>query len=194
MEQPGGQEAKDFLSSLIGDRWLELVILTKMDTGQIVDRHGRIVCVPYLADERSRLDIEDQQSVGAKIRSLCSSPIVTRNIELEMVLNGWAWVLERYGPEDSYFDALEDARRYRRGIWAYDNNVHPWEFKKAKYRELRSRHRSAHPKGLFDVPDPQQCCPTKGCSGVLIQRNGRFGPFLGCSNYPRCRYSCALPS
>lgn len=116
MEQPGGQEAKDFLSSLISDRWLELVVLTKMDTGQIVDRHGRIVCVPYLANENCGSDLEAQQSIGAKIKNLFSSPIVTRNIELEMVLNGWAWVLDRYGPEDSYFDALEDARRHRRGI------------------------------------------------------------------------------
>jgi ssDNA-binding Zn-finger/Zn-ribbon topoisomerase 1 len=23
----------------------------------------------------------------------------------------------------------------------------------------------------------------------LIQRSGRFGDFMGCSNFPRCRYS-----
>src|SRR5688572_24661183 len=46
--QPGGPEAKDFLTALIGGQWLELVILTKMNTGQSVDRHGRLVCVPFL--------------------------------------------------------------------------------------------------------------------------------------------------
>jgi ssDNA-binding Zn-finger/Zn-ribbon topoisomerase 1 len=32
-------------------------------------------------------------------------------------------------------------------------------------------------------------CPKPGCSGQLTERNGRFGRFLGCSRYPRCRYT-----
>src|SRR3546814_8691123 len=58
-----------------------------------------------------------------------------RNIELEMVINGWAWVLDRYGPNERYSLALADAQRNRRGIWARDDNIHPWEFKKTRYRE-----------------------------------------------------------
>ena len=29
-------------------------------------------------------------------------------------------------------------------------------------------------------------CPR--CGGILVERDGRFGKFYGCSNYPRCRY------
>jgi len=29
-------------------------------------------------------------------------------------------------------------------------------------------------------------CPT--CGGELIQRNGKYGKFMGCSNYPKCRF------
>ena len=122
IEQPGGQEAKAFLSSLIFDRWVELVVLFKTDTGGVVDRHGRIVCIPYLCDE---------SAFGAM-----------RNIELEMVLNGWSWVLDRYGPSEHYLDALADARRSRRGIWAFENNVHPWDFKRDKYRKTPKISRS----------------------------------------------------
>lgn len=75
MNQPGGLEAKAFLEHLIGNRWVDLVVLTKMDTGGIVDRHGRMVCVPYLTQH----SIDPRQAI-------------TRNIELEMILNGWAWV------------------------------------------------------------------------------------------------------
>jgi ssDNA-binding Zn-finger/Zn-ribbon topoisomerase 1 len=32
-------------------------------------------------------------------------------------------------------------------------------------------------------------CPRSGCHGRLAVRNGRFGRFLGCTNYPACRYS-----
>ena len=30
-------------------------------------------------------------------------------------------------------------------------------------------------------------CPR--CGGELIKRNGRYGPFLGCGNFPSCRYT-----
>ena len=30
-------------------------------------------------------------------------------------------------------------------------------------------------------------CPK--CGGNLVQRNGRYGSFYGCSNYPRCRFT-----
>jgi ssDNA-binding Zn-finger/Zn-ribbon topoisomerase 1/RecB family exonuclease len=33
----------------------------------------------------------------------------------------------------------------------------------------------------------QEACPL--CGGPLKERNGKFGPFLGCSNFPQCRYT-----
>ena len=30
-------------------------------------------------------------------------------------------------------------------------------------------------------------CPK--CGGVLIMRDGKYGRFLGCSNFPKCRYT-----
>lgn len=30
-------------------------------------------------------------------------------------------------------------------------------------------------------------CPR--CGGTLVQRNGKYGQFYGCSNYPRCRFT-----
>lgn len=37
--------------------------------------------------------------------------------------------------------------------------------------------------------DTGQSCPQSGCDGRLAERNGKFGRFLGCTNYPRCRYT-----
>lgn len=34
---------------------------------------------------------------------------------------------------------------------------------------------------------PEQSCPQ--CGGVLVKRKGRYGEFLGCSSFPRCRYT-----
>jgi hypothetical protein len=147
---------------------VDLGILLKMDTGRIIDGHGRIVAVPYLRQDGS----------------------VSRNIELEMVLNGWAWVLDRYEPDARYFDALDDARRNRRGIWAQSGNIHPWEFKKQRHRALRSQRREQQTELLFER-QPEHPCPSDGCVGRLVQRTGRFGSFYGCSEFPKCRYACS---
>lgn len=34
---------------------------------------------------------------------------------------------------------------------------------------------------------PLKQCPM--CGGILIRRNGKFGEFWGCSNFPQCRYT-----
>ena len=33
----------------------------------------------------------------------------------------------------------------------------------------------------------EEVCPQ--CQGKLVVRNGKFGKFIGCSNYPKCRYT-----
>jgi endonuclease YncB( thermonuclease family) len=127
LEQRGGYEAREFLTALIRGRKVWIDILTKMDTGKSVDRYERVVAVPYLVN-----------------RSL----YLTRSIEIEMLLNGWAWVLERYGPDEIYLEALEIAQRNKRGIWAYDDNVHPWTFKGQTSKKSKTKFRQAARAGL----------------------------------------------
>lgn len=186
VEQPGGKQARDFLESLIGGKWVELAVLMKMDTGGIVDRHNRVVAVPYLTFEQPDPTPRPGSVLGHRFQQRRTQAF--RNIELEMVLNGWAWVLDRYGPDKRYFEALEDAQRNRRGIWAFENNLHPWEFKRRKYAARRSAPQPARQANLFTEP-PEEPCPADRCGGQLVVRNGRYGDFVGCSNFPRCRYS-----
>jgi endonuclease YncB( thermonuclease family) len=189
MGQPGGQEAKDFLESIIGGQWLEVAVLIKSDTGRIVDRHGRMVAVPYLRQETSwvsRLMSPLQSAIGIPI----TKTPACRNVELEMVLNGWTWVLDRYGPDARYFAALEDAQRNQRGIWARADNVHPAEFKSQRYAEKRQRRpMPARQPTLFVGGAGAERCPADGCTGRIVVRTGKFGEFCGCSEFPKCRYS-----
>lgn len=187
MGQPGGREARDFLKSLIEDQWVDLALLLKMDTGRIVDGYGRIVAVPYMQTYFSQ-HAGSASILGQLFGALAAQTY--RNIELEMVLNGWAWVLERYEPDARYFEALDDARQHRRGIWARDDNLHPWEFKKR--RHAHRRRNGDHRQLLVDDSGVTQC-PRQGCCGRLVKRNGRYGEFFGCSGFPICRYSCKHP-
>jgi len=41
-----------------------------------------------------------------------------------------------------------------------------------------------------DPPEVAECCPE--CGGILRRRKGKFGSFLGCANFPDCRYTLDL--
>lgn len=33
----------------------------------------------------------------------------------------------------------------------------------------------------------KEVCPK--CGGKLVEKHGKYGDFIGCSNYPKCRYT-----
>lgn len=71
------------------------------------DRYGRLVSVVWLGN---------------------------RNINKEMVADGWAWAYRQYldRPHASeYINAEEQARARRLGLWKQGNPQPPWEFRKA---------------------------------------------------------------
>ena len=45
-------------------------------------------------------------------------------------------------------------------------------------------------KTLNEQPSDNRICPK--CGGKLVERKGKYGDFLGCSNYPRCKYTWKL--
>ncbi len=56
----------------------------------------------------------------------------------EMVRRGRAWVFIRYAPKDSALFALErEVRLAKRGLWADDSPVPPWEWRAGKRGESK---------------------------------------------------------
>jgi len=56
-----------------------------------------------------------------------------RNINHEMVAEGWAWACQKYkiqNNDPTYHQLEQEARSRRLGLWAQDNPVPPWEFRK----------------------------------------------------------------
>jgi len=69
------------------------------------DKYGRILGVVYL-DER--------------------------NINLEMVREGFAWHFVKYSKDVEYAKAEKEAREKKLGLWAMPNPIPPWDFRKGK--------------------------------------------------------------
>ena len=57
-----------------------------------------------------------------------------------------------------------------------NNNITDKNTKKEHIKNIR--------ENIIDK-DPNKC---PKCGGQLVQRNGKYGMFIGCSNYPRCKY------
>jgi len=47
----------------------------------------------------------------------------------------------------------------------------------------------AENKGFDSKPQIEVNSKCPECGGVLVERDGKFGKFFGCSNYPKCTYT-----
>jgi endonuclease YncB( thermonuclease family) len=58
----------------------------------------------------------------------------TLDVNAYMVEAGWAWVYEKYAKEQlEKLKQLEsEAQQAKRGIWAQENPVAPWDWRKKK--------------------------------------------------------------
>ena len=54
------------------------------------------------------------------------------DVNAEMVRTGFAWVYRKYAKDQSLYALEDEARTARRGLWASDVRVPPWERRKEK--------------------------------------------------------------
>lgn len=141
MGQPFGQESKEFLQNLIAKKTLRLDPIGKESTGYMpIDSYKRMLCMGYLTEQMQVGKVEYYMDGKCAAGSVKTARLVTRNIELEMIVNGWAWVVEQYtfDREDEYFEAQDNAKRSKRGLWASDNPEAPWSFKRRQKRRQQA--------------------------------------------------------
>jgi len=80
--------------------------------------------------QRVRVEVMD---IDRYRRSVCVVWKDGRNVNQEMVAEGWAWAYRQYldRPHSSEYVSLEEkARRLHRGLWTQGNPMPPWEFRK----------------------------------------------------------------
>ncbi len=141
LEQPFGLESKEFLSRLIIGKTLRLDPVGKESTGGVpIDQYKRVLCMGFLTEQIQLGPIHYHMNGICNVGSVKRVRSVTRNIELEMIANGWAWVVEQYSfdREAEYFAAQDDARRHQRGLWTMENPEPPWSFKRREKRRNRA--------------------------------------------------------
>ena len=81
---------------------------------------------------------------------------------------------------------------YTEAIIEEDVNVLIKEIEKLQDKSLNRNfnHVNNIKKSLKENHCDDRICPK--CGGKLVERKGKYGEFLGCSNYPRCKYTWNL--
>jgi DNA topoisomerase-1 len=63
-----------------------------------------------------------------------------------------------------------------------------WFLSCSRYPDCKYRRNAKQSAEAADRPEPELTdVPCPKCGKPMVKRSGRFGPFLGCSDYPRCR-------
>jgi len=63
-----------------------------------------------------------------------------------------------------------------------------WFLSCSRYPDCRYRRNAKQSADEAERPEPEMTdVPCPKCGKPMVKRSGRFGPFLGCSDYPRCR-------
>lgn len=52
---------------------------------------------------------------------------------------------------------------------------------------LKNKAKNKIDKKIASIKTKGGVCPK--CGGELIMREGKYGTFIGCSNFPKCRYT-----
>ena len=54
------------------------------------------------------------------------------DVNAQMIQDGWAWHFKKYNDEERLAELEEEARTEKRGLWADQNPLAPWEFRARK--------------------------------------------------------------
>ena len=108
-------------------RKIRLVGIDAPEMEQPFGRESRAALAAKLAGGRTRVagDAKDQHG-----RLLGTLWIDDRNVNRELVADGWAWVFGGFSPDPDLLDAESAARAARRGLWAGDHPQQPADWRR----------------------------------------------------------------
>lgn len=94
--------------------------------------------------------------------------------------------IEHDGELTRYDTLIEKVLSYKEEILEnLDQIVNTINNNNIKDKKLIKKHINNIKENIIDK-DPKKC---PKCGGQLVGRNGKYGKFIGCSNYPKCKYT-----
>ena len=133
----------------------------------------------------ARIEVEAEDKYGRTVGTVW---IDGRNINLEQVRRGMAWVYTQYSHSSELLQIQQEARAAQRGLWADSNPVPPWEYRRAHpspshskwgwlswlktWKFNKTEHKPAPIKDGFKIP--AQCGNKQTCKEMSSCEEARF--------------------
>jgi micrococcal nuclease len=117
-------------------------------------------------------------------RVLGNITIGQRWINLEMVAEGWAWHYKQYDKDKRFAVAEVKAKAARTGLWAWQNPVAPWEWR----REKKGGNKPATKPPTKPLPR----IPATPAGVVYITKTGKKYHTASCQHLKKSRIAIAL--
>jgi micrococcal nuclease len=95
----------------------------------------------------------------------------------KMIEDGWAWHFKKYNNEERLAVLEEEARNKKRGLWAEDNPLAPWEY---RARQKTPETKEADPNALYWLNTSSNVRHNERCEHFKKTKKGRLcGPTDG---------------
>jgi micrococcal nuclease len=128
----------DTLTLLVGKTQVK-VRLDGIDTPERVQPFGRKAGQALAKTVFGKVVQVDDLGKDRYGRTLGIVRLDERNINLELVQEGWAWWYRKYAPKTKELATAEAAaRKAKRGLWADPKPIPPWDWRKSE-RQRKSR-------------------------------------------------------
>ena len=162
---------KNYFGTIYGSeynhKWTQKIRNQKREfTNPIHQNYGHIKSLVSL------LEINDDNFISiicfsnqAKIKAKTTTPLTKTDYIKDEILKYTE--IKNLNPEEIYEKLLKLNITDKKEIKNHVSNI------KTKIKENKTL-------------EEQMICPK--CHGSLIERNGKYGPFIGCSNYPKCKF------
>lgn len=104
-----------------------------------------------------------------------------RNLNEELIKNGYAWHYKAYSKDVNLANAETDARRFKRGLWQDPNPIAPWDYRKNK-RSTNTSKEPASAKTILPTGAAKRTVYLCNSSGSAV-----YHPDKTCSVLKRCK-------
>jgi endonuclease YncB( thermonuclease family) len=127
----------DTVKVLSEDRTLTRIRLERIDAPEKNQPFGQAAkqsLSELIFQQTVRIEVSGQDSYG---RSLGQIWFHDRDINLEQIKRGMAWVYRHYSKDPGYLAAEQIARSKKLGLWRDEHPLPPWDFRRSVRENIR---------------------------------------------------------
>jgi micrococcal nuclease len=106
------------------------------ERGQDYSRKSREALADLVFEKEVRVVVKDKDRYGRTVGDIY---VGSAFVNEKMVQDGWAWDYARYSHSRHYAELEWEARQAKKGLWAGNRPVPPWEFREHERERAKAQ-------------------------------------------------------